>query len=254
MVTTDFSDPPGVPISPSPKPDGKPTLPSAPRAVQLFDDKERLIYEDHVAFCEDLGCPVDRPVKVVAIVGNTGDGKSYTLNHAFCGGSEVFETSPSQNTCTLGVWAAYLPGKDCLLLDTEGLLGTNANHNMHRRLLLKVFAIADVVIYLTKAARLYSDMFSILADASDAFAQHFRPDLEALAHRTGLPWSVGQLGPAVVVFQETLHTHPLDGFQAGLSESVGQSNADSAAFPIFTQATMTTNQSQESQRLHSGKL
>ncbi|THD19369.1 Zinc finger FYVE domain containing protein 1 [Fasciola hepatica] len=64
---------------------------------------------------------------------------------------------------------------------------------MHRRLLLKVFAVADIVIYLTKAARLYSDMFSILADASDAFAHHFRPDLEALAQRTGLPWSAALL-------------------------------------------------------------
>ncbi|TPP61796.1 Zinc finger FYVE domain-containing protein 1 [Fasciola gigantica] len=252
-TVSDFSDPPGVPVSPSPKnihtSDGKPVLPSAPRAVQLFDDKEQLIYDDHAAFGDALGCPVDRPLKVVAIVGNTGDGKSYTLNHAFCRGSEVFATSPSQSTCTLGVWAAYLPGKDCLLLDTEGLLGTNANHNMHRRLLLKVFAVADIVIYLTKAARLYSDMFSILADASDAFAHHFRPDLEALAQRTGLPWSAGQLGPAVIVFQETLHTHPLEGFQPGLSGSVGQSNADAAAFPIFIQA--AGNNPQESQRLHS---
>lgn len=251
---SDFSDPPGLPVSPSPKAadssEGKPVLPSAPRAVQLFDDKEQLIYDDHAEFSDALGCPVNRPLKVVAIVGNTGDGKSYTLNHAFCGGSEVFATSPSQSTCTLGVWAAYLPGKDCLLLDTEGLLGTNANHNMHRRLLLKVFAIADVVIYLTKAARLYSDMFSILADASDAFAYHFRPDLKALAQRYELPWSAGQLGPGVIVFQETLHTHPLEGFQAGLSGGVNQSSADAAAFPIFIQAP-DSNPPQESQRLNS---
>lgn len=124
---------------------------------------------------------------------------------------------------------------------------------MHRRLLLKVFAIADVVIYLTKAARLYSDMFSILADASDAFAHHFRPDLKALAQRYELPWSAGQLGPGVIVFQETLHTHPLEGFQAGLSGGINQSSADATAFPIFIQAP-DSNPPQESQRLNSGEL
>jgi zinc finger FYVE domain-containing protein 1 len=81
-----------------------------------------------------------------------------------------------------------------------------------------VFALSDVVIYLTKAARLHTDMFTILADASDAFAKHFRPDLEALAKRTGLPWSAGQLGPAVVVFQETRHTDPLVGYKLKRSQ------------------------------------
>lgn len=54
------------------------------------------------------------------MVGNTGDGKSHTLNHAFCGGQEVFKTSSSQTTCTLGVWAAFEPERVYLLLDTEG--------------------------------------------------------------------------------------------------------------------------------------
>lgn len=44
---------------------------------------------DEETFVKKLGCgPVDK-VKVVSIFGNTGDGKSYTLNHTFFNGSEV---------------------------------------------------------------------------------------------------------------------------------------------------------------------
>ncbi|KAF7232569.1 hypothetical protein EG68_07678 [Paragonimus skrjabini miyazakii] len=495
-TSNEFSDPPGVPVSPLtgsvrqlPSDTGT-DMSMEFGAVQLVDEKEQLMFEDCEAFVEQLGCPMDQPVKVVAVVGNTGDGKSYTMNHTFFHGTQVFATSPSQTTCTMGVWAAFVPSKSCILLDTEvtsfyepvnidvsldgfgshslcvstqdcyalgiknivvpkagdsvfdaarflysgyvleckrhgiiyksrslwssnaepedtarvhwevvhvwsgektllqgvhpfsqiimdglntvtrqvselagppvrllgdlfadslapeywqpnatirmcaickfefpspsvdgvdydslakrkvtveptgehrtnaeettlvlgpgksgkpmrgtpllprtftltplsleegkdttgltpmskptaiskkelidtdkhhcracgrgvcgacstgslpvpgfgpGMLGTTLNQNQHRRLLLKVFAVADVVIYLTKAPRLHTDMFTFLADASDSFAQHFRPDLEALAKRTGLPWSAGQLGPAVIVFQETRHTDPLDG-------------------------------------------
>lgn len=96
------------------------------------------------------------------------------------------------------------------IISNIGLLGASPNPNRQRRLLLKVFALADVVIYRTMSDRLHSDMFTFLADASDAFSEHFRPDLEALAERTGLPWTPGQLGPVVVIFQETQHTLPLD--------------------------------------------
>nr|CAH8828311.1 unnamed protein product [Trichobilharzia regenti] len=186
------------------------TRPQPPCSVRLIDEEERILFDDADSLAWSLGCPVDRTVKLIAIVGNTGDGKSHTLNHAFCGGANVFVTSASQVTCTIGIWAAYLPKEGYLLIDTEGLLGASPNPNRQRRLLLKVFALADVVIFRTMSDRLHSDMFTFLADASDAFSEHFRPDLEALAGRTGLPWTPGQLGPVVVVFQETQHTLPLD--------------------------------------------
>ncbi|CAH8453903.1 unnamed protein product [Schistosoma bovis] len=186
------------------------TRPQPPCSVRLIDEEERVLFEDADVLAWHLGCPADRTVKLIAIVGNTGDGKSHTLNQAFCGGADVFVTSPSQATCTIGIWAAYLPKEGYLLIDTEGLLGASPNPNRQRRLLLKVFALADVVIYRTMSDRLHSDMFTFLADASDAFSEHFRPDLEALAERTGLPWTPGQLGPVVVIFQETQHTLPLD--------------------------------------------
>ena len=41
-------------------------------------------------------------VKVLSIFGNTGDGKSFTLNHTFFGGENVFLTSSSQAAGTFG--------------------------------------------------------------------------------------------------------------------------------------------------------
>ena len=40
-------------------------------------------------FVKQLGCSPSDKVKVVSIFGNTGDGKSYTLNHTFFHGQEV---------------------------------------------------------------------------------------------------------------------------------------------------------------------
>lgn len=77
-------------------------------------------------------------VKVVSIFGNTGDGKSYTLNHALFNGDDIFRTSNEQDSCTLGVWAAFDPKLNVICLDTEGLLGTTRNKNQRMRLLLKV--------------------------------------------------------------------------------------------------------------------
>ena len=105
---------------------------------------------------------IDLPnAKVVSILGNTGEGKSYALNRTFFarddeqrdGSSfqeviimsiclfillqtfegmlgmilyfihsllQVFSTSPSPDSCTMGVWAAYDPRLQLIILDTEG--------------------------------------------------------------------------------------------------------------------------------------
>ena len=90
-----------------------------------------------------------------------------------------------------------------------GLLGASPNPNRQRRLLLKVFAIADVVVYRCMSDRLHNDLFEFLADASDAFVGHFQPHLKHLVQQHDLPWSTRQLGPSVIIFQETRHTVPL---------------------------------------------
>lgn len=69
-----------------------------------------------------LGCQPEELLKVVSIFGNTGEGKSHTLNHTFFLGREVFQTSPNQESCTLGVWAAMDPVHRVVVIDTEGLL------------------------------------------------------------------------------------------------------------------------------------
>jgi zinc finger FYVE domain-containing protein 1 len=143
------------------------------------------------------------------VFGNTGDGKSFTLNHTFFGGEEVFITSACQNSCTVGVWAAYDPHNSVIAVDTEGLLGASANDNKRTRLLLKVIAISDVVVFRTRAERLHKDMFVFLSNASKAYKKHFAKELQAASERYKIKES--NLGPILVVFQETTHTEPLQG-------------------------------------------
>lgn len=99
---------------------------------------------DESEFVDRLGCGDVAGVKVLSIFGNTGDGKSHTLNHILFGGENVFYTSKSPSSCTVGVWAAYDPNLSLVALDTEGLLGAAANQNQRMRLLLKVILVAPV--------------------------------------------------------------------------------------------------------------
>lgn len=176
----------------------------------LVNENEELQVKSSEELLQKLGCPEKCLVKVVSIFGNTGDGKSYTLNHSFFGGQEVFCTSDTQQSCTIGVWAAYHRETNVVAIDTEGLLGTSSNENRRMRLLLKILAISDVVIYRTRAERLGRDMFQFLGDASKAFVKHFSRELEAAMTKIGMKsGGLSSLGPAVVVFHETQHTKPL---------------------------------------------
>lgn len=148
-------------------------------------------------------------MKVVSIFGNTGDGKSHTLNYTFFGGKEVFKTSALQTSCTVGVWAAFDPVHNAVIIDTEGLLGVSTNANQRTRLLLKVLAVSDVVIYRSRADRLHNDLFEFLGDASQAYSKHFTEELKAASMKTKID-QLSVLGPAVIVFHETLHTDTLN--------------------------------------------
>ncbi|XP_061073816.1 zinc finger FYVE domain-containing protein 1 [Conger conger] len=190
---------------------------SSDRSFLLVDEHENLQVCDETQFLEKLGCRDVPSVKVVSVFGNTGDGKSHTLNHVLFGGEEVFRTSPLQSSCTVGVWAAYDPGLRLVVLDTEGLLGTAAvgGQNQRMRLLLKVLAVSDVVVYRTRAERLHNDMFEFLGRASAAYQQYFTPELRDLSSRCGLEVPLSSLGPAVIVFQETSRTKLL-GHESGV--------------------------------------
>lgn len=95
-------------------------------------------------FLKCLKCDENAKVKVVSIFGNTGDGKSFTLNECFFNGHEVFRTSSDQDSCTIGIWVAYDPNLKIICIDTEGLLGSTHNENQRTRLLLKVRFLAII--------------------------------------------------------------------------------------------------------------
>lgn len=92
-------------------------------SIELLDDNEDLKITSEQLFLEKLNIPQNEKVKVVSIFGNTGEGKSHTLNKVFFDGRKVFRISPLQTSCTTGVWAMYDPNFKVICLDTEGLLG-----------------------------------------------------------------------------------------------------------------------------------
>lgn len=94
------------------------------KSFLLLDAQENLMVSDAKEFVQKLNCvEKDAKVKVVSIFGNTGDGKSHTMNQTFFMGKEIFKTSNEQDCCTLGVWAAFDPILNVICLDTEGLQG-----------------------------------------------------------------------------------------------------------------------------------
>lgn len=111
---------------------------STDRSFLLMDANEKLHIPTPELFCKKLKCSQTAKTKVVTIFGNTGDGKSHTMNHAFFQGEEVFRTSVEQNSCTVGVYAAMQPKLGVLCLDTEGLLSTSSQSDRRMRMLLKV--------------------------------------------------------------------------------------------------------------------
>ncbi|XP_011308118.1 zinc finger FYVE domain-containing protein 1-like [Fopius arisanus] len=190
------------------------------KSFLLIDGREYLKVSSVEQFIKNLACGNEAKVKVVSIFGNTGDGKSYALNKTFFEGHEVFQTSNEQNSCTLGVWAAFDHSLGVICLDTEGLLGITVHENERTRLLLKVLAVSDIVIYRTRSERLHRDLFTFLGSASRAYGHHFHNALQAIGRREGVPNSSSALGPSIIIFHETRHTRPLTNNTAESAEDV----------------------------------
>ncbi|XP_053997486.1 zinc finger FYVE domain-containing protein 1-like [Hylaeus anthracinus] len=184
---------------------------SRSKSFLLIDGRENLKVSSAEQFVEKLNCKEkDVKVKVVSVFGNTGDGKSHTLNQTFFKGEEVFKTSNEQNSCTLGVWAAFDPVFNVICLDTEGLLGVTTHEKEQTRLLLKVLAVSDLVVYRTQSERLNRDLFTFLGTASRAYSHHFQDALQAVGQKEGVPNSSNALGPSIIILHETKYTKPLN--------------------------------------------
>lgn len=63
------------------------------------------------------------------------------------------------------------------------------------------------MVFRTRAERLHKDMFVFLSNASKAYKKHFTEELRAASQRYNIKES--NLGPILIVFQETTHTEPL---------------------------------------------
>ncbi|XP_078064685.1 zinc finger FYVE domain-containing protein 1-like, partial [Mustelus asterias] len=176
------------------------------KSFLLVNENETLQVTEEESFLEKLGISGEKAVKVLSIFGNTGDGKSHTLNSTFFEDHETFRTSETQDSCTVGVWAAFDPSLSLILLDTEGLLGATSRQSQRLRLLLKVLAVSDVVVYRTRAERLHNDLFRFLGNASQAYLKHFTGELKAVSDRCGLEVPLSSLGPALIIFHETANT------------------------------------------------
>ena len=208
------------------------------RSFLVLDQEEQLCVDNVSSWVEKLGCDGSSQCKVVSILGNTGEGKSHTLNHTFFSGAPVFSTSNQQESCTTGVWASYDPDLGVIILDTEGMLGSGDNENVRTRMLLKVLAVSDIVIYRcethfhsaiifhnlcfrTRAERLHNDMFYFLGDASKAYVKHFKMELDKLGEQSVksedqiVTITASHLGPSIVIFHETLHTDVLTKVRGG---------------------------------------
>lgn len=88
-------------------------------------------------------------------------------------------------------------------------LGVTNCENKHTRLLLKVLAISDIVIYGIYSERLNRDLFTFLGAASRAYSYHFKAALQAIGQQEGISNSLSTLGPSIIVLHETRHTIPL---------------------------------------------
>lgn len=173
----------------------------------IIDSNEKFLATDLESFRKKLGLSnIDTRLKVISIFGNSGDGKSHTMNNVFFNGDEVFRMSQDQSSCTLGVncyYQKFFYNHEILCIDTEGLQGVTQNENQQQRMLMKVLAISDIIIYRTRAERLSIEMFKFLACGSQIYSKHFSPMLHADTS------SSTAKGPHVIIFHETHNTRPL---------------------------------------------
>lgn len=87
--------------------------------------------------------------------------------------------------------------------------GISKKENQRLRLLLKILAVSDIIIYRTRAERLQRDMYTFLGNASNAYKEHFSSVLQkSLGNIDSGNYNSG-IGPGVIIFHETRYTMTL---------------------------------------------
>eukprot|EP00388_Colpodella_angusta_P010876 GDKJ01028133.1.p1 GENE.GDKJ01028133.1~~GDKJ01028133.1.p1 ORF type:complete len:499 (-),score=74.44 GDKJ01028133.1:64-1560(-) len=188
------------------------------KSIQIVDGEERVCANADIDLCNLFGIQQDTPVKVISIFGNTGAGKSRLLNKIFFpdSRSDVFPETSRPQGGPPGVYAAVWKDPQnvhdtALVLDTEGIMGvlnTVENFSLKSRLLLKILAISDVVIFRKWGERLTSDVFQFIDESSDVFRDFFREEIVQLSTTLDLP--AQSFGASVIISHETVHSDLLD--------------------------------------------
>ena len=132
----------------------------------MFDNKERLLINSADSLAAKLGCSKGSNVRIVAVLGKTGTGKSTLLNQTFFNDRDqpVFPRRSAADG-TLGVLASFNEDFQLLVLDTDGLECTLPhNDNSKKRLLMKIMSAADIIVYSEVAAIFDELMYSTLKD------------------------------------------------------------------------------------------
>jgi len=108
--------------------------------VKFIENKLRL---------EDVPLDSMKDVKVVSILGKARMGKSTFLNAMVSKVTQenhtIFATQGGIEHCTYGIDYCFLPEKNLLLLDSQGLANGDARHDP--ALLLFIYMISDVIIF-----------------------------------------------------------------------------------------------------------
>ena len=90
-----------------------------------------------------------KPVKIISIIGKARMGKSSFLNAFVSKYSQenysIFTTQQGIEHCTLGIDYCYIPEKNIMILDSQGLAHGDARHDP--ALLLFIYLVSNVVVF-----------------------------------------------------------------------------------------------------------